>query len=79
MACSEVVALKGGLVAKTEVVVRLLEIERRGARFELLPAGRFRVEPFALLSAEDVTFLREHRDEARRLLEYEADAVLEPL
>jgi len=72
------VVLKGGVVANTAVVVRLLDIERRGARFELLDLGRFRVVPSSVLTPEDVAFLRRHRDEARRLLEYDADAVREP-
>lgn len=78
MASSNVVVLKGGVVADIAVVVKLLDIERRGATFQLLEAGRFRVVPPDVLTAEDAAFLRQHRDDARKLLEYDAHAVKEP-
>jgi hypothetical protein len=73
MASSELVTFRGGFVADVAVVVRLLSLEGRGARFELHPNGRFRVVPASAMGPEDVAFLREHRDEARRVLEYQAD------
>ncbi len=66
------VTFRGGFVADWAVVHRLLELEARGARFLLLAGGRFRVEPPALLDEESREFLRAHRDEARRVLEYQA-------
>jgi hypothetical protein len=76
MACSDitttVVTLKGGLAADVNVIARLIDIEARGARFELLEGGRFRVVPPEVLTPEDRRFLADRRDEARRVLEYEA-------
>ena len=75
MASSErrVVHFKGGFVASLVVVERLLAIEARGARFVPLVGGRFKVEPPSALTPEDATFLKAHRDEARRVLAYTAD------
>ena len=56
-----------------EVVERLLTVEARGARFVPLAGGRFKVEPPSALTPEDTTFLKGHRDEARRVLNYQAD------
>jgi hypothetical protein len=67
------VVFRGGFVADWRIVSRLLALEARGARFELKPAGRFRVVPASTLTAEDTAFLRAHRDEARAVLEYQAD------
>jgi hypothetical protein len=74
--CSEApvfVTFRGGFVADWAIVQRLLELENRGARFELVEGGRFRVLPASLLTADDVAFLRERRHDARRILEYQAD------
>ena len=46
--------------------------EKRGGRFELEPDGGFRVIPPSVLTADDTAFLRA-RDEARQVLEYQAD------
>jgi hypothetical protein len=70
---SVVVTLRGGVVASLEVLQRLWALEHRGARFELLEDGRFRVVPIDVLTPEDKSFLRAHRDEARTLLDYEAE------
>ena len=67
------VTFRGGFVADWSIVVRLLEIESRGCRFELLNGGRFRVVPREKLTADDVAFLCANRDEARRVLDYQAD------
>jgi len=67
------VTFKGGFVAEWSIVHRLLDLEARGARFELVKGGRFRVIPPHLLSSDDVAFLREHRDQARLVIEYQAD------
>jgi len=67
------VTFRGGFVADWEVVRRLLELEARGARLELLIDGRIRVSPPEALDIESRDFLRAHRDEARRVLEYQAD------
>ena len=69
----QLVTFRGGFVAAWSVVQRLLELERRGARFELLAEGRFRVVPPDLLTADDVRFLRGHRDEARQAIRHQAD------
>ena len=67
------VTFRGGFVADWQVVQRLLDLESRGAQFRLLDGGRFCVDPPDLLTPDDQAFLRAHRDEARRVLEYEAD------
>lgn len=54
----------------TAVVDRVIDLEARGGRFELLDAGRFRVAPADVLTADDRDFLREYREEARRVLDY---------
>jgi len=74
--CSDptnVVMFRGGFVADWTVVVRLLEIERRGCSFRLEPGGRFRVQPPDLLTNDDKIFLRARQNEARQVLEYQAD------
>ena len=75
MASSEqrLVLLRGGCVAFLEVVERLLAVEARGAKFVAQADGRFKVEPLTALTPEDATFLKAHRDEARRVLAYQAD------
>ena len=70
---SRLVTFKGGFVAPLEIVERLLTIEARGARFVSLLDGRFKVEPPSALTFEDSAFLKAHRDEARRVLSYQAD------
>lgn len=68
------VTFSGGFVADWCVVRRLLDLEAKGARFVLLADGRIRVEPPGLLDAESREFLRAHRDEARAIVGYDADA-----
>jgi hypothetical protein len=75
-ACSEgpaLVTFRGGFVADWAVVRRLIDIEARGCSFRLEDGGRFRVLPPDRLTADDVAFLRARRDEARQVLEHEAD------
>ena len=67
------VTFRGGFVASLGVVERLLAIEARGARFVPLAGGRFKVDPPSVLTPEDTTFLKANRDEARRVLAYQAD------
>jgi hypothetical protein len=69
---SELVHFRGGLVAAWDVVSKLLDLEARGAAFTLKPDGGFRVVPSSLLTTDDSTFLRAHRNEARRVLELQA-------
>lgn len=64
------VTFRGGFVADWQVVSRLLDIEARGATFEPVEDGRFRVVPADLLTPADRTFLRQRRDEARRVIDY---------
>jgi hypothetical protein len=70
---SRLVSFRGGFVAPLVVVERLIAIEARGARFVPLIDGRFKVEPPSALTPEDTAFLKAHRDEARRVLAYQAD------
>jgi hypothetical protein len=75
MASSErLVHFKGGFVANWAVVECLLNLEARGARFELVEPDRFRVIPSSLLTADDLAFLRAHRTEARAVLAYPVQA-----
>ena len=77
MVCSDapttLVTFRGGFVADWTVVHRLLDLEGRGCSFRLENGGRFRVLPPDALTPDDVAFLRAHRDEARRVLAYQAD------
>jgi len=66
------VTFRGGFVADWRIVSRLLDLESRGARFELKADGGFRVVPPDVLTADDTAFLKAHRNAARRVLEYEA-------
>jgi hypothetical protein len=70
MASSELVTLKGGIVVDWSIVQRLLDLEARGAAFTLEDGGRFRVVPPAMLTGDDVAFLRLHRDAIRQVLAY---------
>jgi hypothetical protein len=67
------VTLTGGLVVPVRVLRVLWTLEDRGARFELKPNGGFKVIPSSVLTADETVFLRQHRDEARRVLEYQAE------
>jgi hypothetical protein len=79
MASSRLLTLKNGFTVAAAVVWRLRDLEDRGATFERLDGGRFRVVPPSLLTVADIAFLHAHRDEARALLDYDADALREPL
>ena len=72
---AQLVTFRGGFVASLDVVSRLLAVEARGGRF--IPAagtgGGFKVEPREALTSEDCQFFAAHRDEARRVLAYQAD------
>lgn len=67
------VTFRGGFIADGRVVQRLLELECRGCTFKLVDGGRFRVIPPDLLTPDDIAFLKARRDEARQVLEYQAD------
>jgi phage N-6-adenine-methyltransferase len=69
----QLVTFRGGFVADWAIVSRLLALEGRGARFELVEGGRFRVVPPEVLTSEDVTFLKAHRADARAVIAYQAD------
>lgn len=68
-----VVTLRGGVTVNLAVLLKLLEIEARGCRFEVLPDQRICVRPPGQLTVAEIEFLKEHRDEARRIVEYQAD------
>lgn len=75
--CSEhslVVTLRGGFVVAVAVVHRLIDLEMRGATFIREANGQFRVVPATVLTPDDIAFLHAHRDECRRVLDYDADA-----
>lgn len=73
MTASRLVTFRGGFVADEAVVIRLLTLEARGARFVLLADGGFRVVPPSVLTPDDTAFLRSHRAEARAIVRYQAD------
>ena len=71
--CSDspaLVTFRGGFVAHWEIVQRLLDLESHDCTFSLVSHGRFRVAPPDRLTADDSAFLRAHRNEARRVIEY---------
>lgn len=61
---------KGGVSFLTSVVLAVIHIEAAGGRFSLLDNDRFRVDPGDVLTDIDRDFLRAHRDEVRRVLDY---------
>lgn len=67
------VTFRGGFVADVDVVVRLVDLEARGARFVLLADGGFQVVPSDVLTPDDRAFLAAHRAEARAVVRYQAD------
>ena len=75
-ACSEsstLVTFRGGFVADRAIVRRLWDLQARGCSFQLEGGGQFRVVPPDRLTADDVAFLRQRRDEARQVIAYVAD------
>jgi len=72
-ATTAVVTLRGGVTVNLAVLLTLLEIEARGCTFEVLPDRRICVRPSGRLTVAEIEFLKEHRDEARRIVEYQAD------
>lgn len=70
MESSNLVTFKGGFVADWAVVARLLDLEARGARLELLDDDRFQVTPPSVLTPDDVAFLEARRDEALAVIAY---------
>ena len=68
-----VVTLRGGITVSWAVVLKLIEIEGRGCTFELRPDGGICVRPSGRITPSEIEFLRGNRDEARRILAYQAD------
>ena len=64
--------MRDGFVAVRDVLQRLWEIEARGASFVITETG-FDITPEGILTQRDRAFLLEHLDEAKRILNYEAD------
>jgi hypothetical protein len=73
------VTFRGGFVADWQLVRRLLDIEARGCAFHLEDEGRFRVVPPSVLTPDDVTFLRLHRDAVRQVVVYCEQIALAPV
>jgi hypothetical protein len=67
------ITFRGGVTANRLVWTKLLDIEARGCTFELLGDGRICVRPPGRLKPDEIIFLRQHRDEARRVIAYQAD------
>ena len=70
---SKLITFRDGTVASLAVLERLWAIEARGGVFVLTDNGGYDIEPEGLLTANERVFLLEHREEARRLVRYEAD------
>ena len=68
----EVVTMRHGFVAERDVLERLWSIEARGASFVITETG-FDVTPQGILTHGDRAFLLAHLDEAKRIVNYEAD------
>ena len=80
MACSnDLVTLKGGMVIPMVVIGRVIDLEFRGAHFSLEDGERFRVTPPAVLTADDVQFLRAHRTQVRDAIAYCDNEARRPL
>jgi hypothetical protein len=69
----KVVTLRDGTIVSLAVLERLWAIEGRGGIFVLTDNGGYNVEPKGIVTANDRVFLLEHREEARRLVRYQAD------
>ena len=64
--------MRGGFVAARDVLPRLWEIEARGASFVITETG-FTITPEGIITPRDRAFLLAHLDEAKRIVNYEAD------
>lgn len=73
MTSTKVVTFRDGTVASLAVLERLWAIEGRGATFVLTDDGGFLVTPRGIVTDSEHVFLLEHRDEARRLVRFQAD------
>ena len=69
----QLVTFRGDFVADLALVKRLWDIEARGCSFHRKDDGGFRVVPKGQLTPDEVDFFRARRDEARRVLAYQAD------
>jgi hypothetical protein len=70
---SQLVTFRDGTTASLAVLERLWAIEARGGSFVLTDNGGYDIEPEGILTHHERVFLLEHRDEARRLVRYQAD------
>ena len=70
---SKLITFRDGTVASLAVLERLWAIEARGGVFVLTDNGGYDIEPEGILTAIERVFLLEHRDEARRLVRFQAD------
>ena len=68
----EVVTMRDGFVAARNVLQRLWEIEARGASFVITETG-FTITPEGIITPRERAFLLAHLDEAKRIVNYEAD------
>ena len=73
MTGSKVITLRDGTVVSLAVLECLWAIEARGGRLNRTDDGGFQVTPQGIVTPNDRVFLREHRDEARRLVRDQAD------
>lgn len=73
MTASKFVTFRDGTVASLAVLERLWAIEARGGKIAPTDDGGFQVTPQGIVTPTERVFLREHRDEARRLVRYQAD------
>ncbi len=68
----QTVRMRDGFVAARKVLQRLWDIEARGASFVITETG-FTITPEGILTPGDRAFLLAHLDEAKRIVNYEAD------
>lgn len=57
------IPLRDGPVVPASVVSWLIDAEFRGLRFRPAPDGQLRVGPPAVVTPEDLAFIRRHRDD----------------
>jgi len=64
------IPLHHGPVVPASIVSWLIDAEFRGLRFRPAPDGQLRVGPPAVVTPEDLAFIRRHRDVLRACVVY---------
>jgi hypothetical protein len=70
IACDPLIPLRDGPVVPESVLLWMSAAEDRGLRFRAEPDGRLHVGPRDCVQAEDLTFVRAHRDTLLECVRY---------